>query len=161
MDTINYTEQEKKQIGLLKAWVKLSKVGGNFGKQATETFTKDWIKLQEDFVDRLGLLGGRVYINKTMNLIENYIKLEEVEEDLDICGETGREFDRDNSVKGCGKKITEDDENIMIGNISYCCECGEKGVKEEEEQKICSLCEGIIGGDDADIDCNCGNEEDE
>ena len=33
--------------------------------------------------------------------------------------------------------------------------------QEEEEQKICSLCEGIIGGDDADIDCNCGNEEDE
>ena len=33
--------------------------------------------------------------------------------------------------------------------------------KIEEEQKICSLCEGIIGGDDADIDCNCGNEEDE
>jgi len=33
--------------------------------------------------------------------------------------------------------------------------------KESEEQKICSLCEGIIGGDDADIDCNCGNEEDE
>ena len=47
------------------------------------------------------------------------------EEELDICGETGREFDIDNSVKGCGKKITEDDENIMIGNISYCCECGE------------------------------------
>ena len=57
---------------------------------------------------------------------------EEEVEDLDICGETGREFDCGQSrVKGCGKKITEDDENIMIGNISYCCECGEK---EEEEE---------------------------
>ena len=77
MDTINYTEQEKKQIGLLKAWVKLSKVGGNFGKKASKTFSKDWIKLQEDFVDRLGILGGRVYINKTMDLIEDYIKSDE------------------------------------------------------------------------------------
>ena len=48
------------------------------------------------------------------------------EEELDICGETGREFDRENPVKGCGKKITEDDENIMIGNISFCGGCGEK-----------------------------------
>ena len=80
MDTINYTEEELKQIGLLKAWIKLSKVGGNFGKKASKTFSKDWIKLQEDFVDRLGLEGGRVYINKTMNLIEDYIKADEVEE---------------------------------------------------------------------------------
>ena len=80
MHTINYTEQELKQIGLLKAWVKLSKVGGNFGKQASKTFSKDWIKLQEDFVDRLGLEGGRVYINKTMDILENYIKADEVEE---------------------------------------------------------------------------------
>ena len=79
MNTINYTEEEKKQIGLLKAWVKLSKVGGNFGKKASKTFSKDWIKLQEDFVDRLGILGGRVYINKTMDLIEDYIKSDEVE----------------------------------------------------------------------------------
>ena len=34
-----------------------------------------------------------------------------------------------------------------------CCEC--------EEEKICSLCEGIIGGDDDDINCNCGNEVEE
>lgn len=47
------------------------------------------------------------------------------DEDLDICGETGREFDLRNPVKGCGKTITDDDENIMIGNISFCCKCGE------------------------------------
>jgi len=27
------------------------------------------------------------------------------------------------------------------------------------EEKYCSLCEGIIGGDDADINCNCGNDD--
>ena len=70
-------------------------------------------------------------------------------EDLDICGETGREFDCGQSrVKGCGKKITEDDENIMIGNISYCCECGEK-----EE---CAKCDG--GGTNF---CDCNESEEE
>ena len=32
---------------------------------------------------------------------------------------------------------------------------------KQEEEKICSLCEGIIGGDDDDINCNCGNEVEE
>jgi len=54
-------------------------------------------------------------------------------EDLDTCGETGREFDKENPVEGCGKKIREDDENIMLGNISYCGECGEKGMEEYPE----------------------------
>ena len=58
---------------------------------------------------------------------------EEEDEDLDNCGVTGREFDKENPVEGCGKKITEDDENIMLGNISYCGECGEKGMEEYPE----------------------------
>ena len=55
---------------------------------------------------------------------------EEVEEELDICGETGRKFDEGNPLKGCGKKITEDDENLMIGNISYCLSCVENSEEE-------------------------------
>ena len=45
--------------------------------------------------------------------------------DADICGETGREFDRSNPLDGCGKYINDDDENIMIGNISFCAKCAE------------------------------------
>ena len=48
------------------------------------------------------------------------------EEELHICGQTGREFDQENPVKGCGETIEEDDENVMIGNISYCLACAEK-----------------------------------
>ncbi len=50
---------------------------------------------------------------------------EDEDEDHDICGMTGREFDRANPVKGCGVTIGEDDENIMIGNISFCEACAE------------------------------------
>lgn len=50
-------------------------------------------------------------------------------QELDICGETGREFDRRNPVEGCGKILGDDDENIMIGNISFCIQCGENGMK--------------------------------
>lgn len=54
------------------------------------------------------------------------------DEDLDICGETGREFDIKNPVIGCGKTITDDDENIMIGNISFCACCGENGMDDDD-----------------------------
>ena len=44
-----------------------------------------------------------------------------------ICGETGREFDQEmDPLKGCGETIEFDDENVMIGNISYCLSCSEK-----------------------------------
>lgn len=56
--------------------------------------------------------------------------------DLDICGETGRDFDLKNPVKGCGKTITDDDENIMIGNISFCLECGENGMSDDDDMDI-------------------------
>ena len=63
------------------------------------------------------------------------------EEDDDVCGQTGRYFDSRNPLNGCGKKIREDDgdENIMIGNISFCIECaesseGEKAMKYYEEE---------------------------
>lgn len=73
----------------------------------------------------------------TWDLVDELFYELEEEEELDICGETGREFDIKNQVKGCGKKITEEDENIMIGNISYCCECGEN---EPEERFIYYYC---------------------
>ena len=60
-----YTEQERKQIGLIKSWVKIG---------SPKSFEEDWVKLQLHFVDRLGLAGGRVYINKTMDMLEEYIK---------------------------------------------------------------------------------------
>ena len=59
-----YTEYERKCIDLLKCWVKIG---------SASTFEKDWVKLQELFVDRLGLEGGRVYINKTMDMIAEFI----------------------------------------------------------------------------------------
>jgi len=59
-----YTEHERKCIELLKCWVKIG---------SSSTFEKDWVKLQENFVDRLGLEGGRVYINKTEDMIAKYI----------------------------------------------------------------------------------------
>ena len=61
---------------------------------------------------------------------------EKAEEELDICGETGREFDKGNPLKGCGKKITEDDENVMIDNISYCLSC----VENSEDRCGCGHC---------------------
>jgi hypothetical protein len=37
-------------------------------------------------------------------------------------------------------------------DMSFCEKCYNK-------EEYCSLCEGIIDGDDADINCNCGNED--
>ena len=54
------------------------------------------------------------------------------QEELHICGQTGREFDQENPLKGCGETIEEDDENVMIGNISYCLACSEKSDAEKE-----------------------------
>lgn len=69
---------------------------------------------------------------------------EEEEEELDICGITGREFDQANPRMGCGVAIKEDDENIMIGNISFCEVCAEREIEEdeddEEETIICRRC---------------------
>ena len=71
---------------------------------------------------------------------------EDEEEELDICGEKGREFDLENPVKGCGKKITEDMENIMIGNISFCGPCGEVGMELWEKNEECPCGEGWVNG---------------
>jgi hypothetical protein len=47
------------------------------------------------------------------------------DDDIHICGETGKQYDTDPNPKlGCG--IRCDDENGMIGNISYCIGCMEK-----------------------------------
>ena len=59
--------------------------------------------------------------------IEEEEEEEDEEEELHICGKTGREFDMRNQVKGCGEII--DDDNIMIGNISFCLKCGEEALE--------------------------------
>jgi hypothetical protein len=47
------------------------------------------------------------------------------DDEIHICGETGREYDPDPGPEpGCGARC--DDENGMIGNISYCVQCMEK-----------------------------------
>ena len=47
------------------------------------------------------------------------------DDDIHICGETGREYDPNPGMEqGCGVRC--DDENGMIGNISYCVPCMEK-----------------------------------
>ena len=157
MNTINYTEQEQKQIGLLKAWVKLSKVGGNFGKQATKTFSKDWIKLQEDFVDRLGLLGGRVYINKTMDLIEDYIKFDDKTmtnikdcsmcdketgivwlEELIYCGDCSCKKTSAIGIDMNGKFIYKQ-QQVELKNIDWVWCCGNK-IPKDMEAVGCSDC---------------------
>ena len=71
--TITYTEQEKKQIDLLKCWIKLSSFRGNFGKNATETFETDWIKLIIGFKIRLGEKDAQVYIDKTCEMLKEYV----------------------------------------------------------------------------------------
>lgn len=55
------------------------------------------------------------------------INTEEEEEDIDICGETGREFDATMSDEfmGCRKKFDEGD-TCMLGNTSFCEECYSK-----------------------------------
>ena len=49
-------------------------------------------------------------------------------------------------------------------DYTFCNECYNDGGYADDDinpdnNDYCSLCEGIIGGDDADINCNCGNEE--
>ena len=62
------------------------------------------------------------------------------EEELHICGQTGREFDQENPLKGCGETIEEDDENVMIGNISYCLGCYEKRhIMYGERERECEI----------------------
>jgi len=106
MDTINYTDDEKIQIKLLKCWIKIG---------SPTIFVKDWIKLQEHFVNRFGWEGSKVYINKTMDLIENYIKSgeeEEVEEEEEQC--VGVE-----DGKCVGKKMYKTNE-LDLGMCKHC-----------------------------------------
>lgn len=67
----------------------------------------------------------------------------EEDEEQHICGETGREFDMRNPIEGCGKII--DDENIMIGNISFCLKCGEEAQEDDTQYKeTCSNCDTLL-----------------
>ena len=75
---------------------------------------------------------------KCIKILEEILdEEEEDDEDIDVCGETGREFDLRNPVKGCGKKLPDECENIMIGNISFCEDCanspeGQKYMDDED-----------------------------
>ena len=90
-----------------------------------------WNKFVEKKQDQF-----RSQMTNEMEESEEYYMLDDDDDsdddDDDICGETGREFDLKNPVIGCGKKITDDDENIMIGNISFCGKCGTSPAAELE-----------------------------
>ena len=74
---MSFSETENKQIVLLKCWVKLSTGGGGLAKSALETFEKDWEKLQDDIVERVGMENGAMFlIRKALTEIEDYINNE-------------------------------------------------------------------------------------
>lgn len=74
---MSFSETENKQIVLLKCWVKLSTGGGGLAKSSLETFEKDWEKLQDDIVDRVGMENGAMFlIRKALTEIEDYINNE-------------------------------------------------------------------------------------
>jgi hypothetical protein len=52
------------------------------------------------------------------------------EDDIHVCGITGGLIEHE----GCEKEVCADD-TIMIGNTSFCIECGEKYIKQEQEEK--------------------------
>ena len=113
-----YTEHERKCIELLKCWVKIS---------SPSTFEKDWVKLQENFVHRLGLEGGRVYINKTMDMIGEYIcqiacDQEEVEEEEYI--KWSDDFVNKDYCYFCGVKNNGDWDKSCEDAV--CIDCSEK-----------------------------------
>jgi hypothetical protein len=70
---MNYqlTEDERKQVDLMKCWAKIS--CGSNSKAPNNAFVEDWTKLQKMFVNRLGLLGARCYINHVEKEMESYI----------------------------------------------------------------------------------------
>ena len=74
---MSFSETENKQIVLLKCWVKLSTGGGGLAKSSLETFEKDWEKLQDDIVERVGMENGAMFlIRKALTEIEDYINNE-------------------------------------------------------------------------------------
>ena len=71
-----------------------------------------------------------------------------------------KEEEEDVCCVGCDEvvcKFSEEPPHKDSRGEAVCEECSIH--LPEEEEKYCSLCEGIIGGDDADINCNCGNED--
>ena len=91
----------------------------------------------EEEEDELYLFS--ILTNKMIVPLEEEEEEEDEEEELHICGKTGREFDMGNQIKGCGEII--DDDNIMIGNISFCLKCGEEALEEEAEAEEAEACE--------------------
>ena len=69
---MDFTKEETTAITLIKCWCKIAAESNS--RVATKAFTKDWEKLQYHFIDRLGILGGRVAINEAEKIIEDYIK---------------------------------------------------------------------------------------
>tara|TARA_R110000803_G_scaffold179085_1_gene241524 strand:+ start:292 stop:621 length:330 start_codon:yes stop_codon:yes gene_type:complete len=82
------------------------------------------------------LKNGCTFETKKVKKVKKLVIVEDDEDD-DVCGKTGREFDLKNPVKGCGIKLRDYDENIMIGNISFCEKCanspeGQKAMEDED-----------------------------
>jgi len=66
--TITYTEQEKKQIELIKLIMKPSPTD-----EYLENFASEWIKLIIGFKIRLGEKDAQVYIDKTCEMLKEYV----------------------------------------------------------------------------------------
>ena len=66
-----------------------------------------------------------LFYTNTISYLQHRLEMNDDDDDIHICGETGKQYDTDPNPKlGCG--IRCDDENGMIGNISYCIGCMEK-----------------------------------
>tara|TARA_R110002096_G_scaffold391557_1_gene586438 strand:+ start:282 stop:764 length:483 start_codon:yes stop_codon:yes gene_type:complete len=62
---------------------------------------------------------------QSISYLKHRLEMGDDDDDIHICGETGKQYDTDPNPKlGCG--IRCDDENGMIGNISYCIGCMEE-----------------------------------
>lgn len=66
--TITYTEQEQKQIELIKLIIKPSPTD-----EYLENFASEWLKLIVGFKIRLGGEDAQVYIDKTRVMLKEYV----------------------------------------------------------------------------------------
>lgn len=66
--TITYTEQEQKQIELIKLIIKPSPTD-----EYLENFASEWLKLIVGFKIRLGGEDAEVYIDKTRVMLKEYV----------------------------------------------------------------------------------------
>ena len=87
--------------------------------------SKSYITNPDDIVEMASTNQALINdVGRQLNELKNELEMDD-DDDIHICGETGKQYDTDPNPKlGCG--IRCDDENGMIGNISYCIGCMEK-----------------------------------